>query len=125
MTKPVYEWIRKRPNGQNMLFLMKDGKKVGGTKEIWYAKECGCGAIGIWECTCGACQFRGFVGGGMFGKFSTHTEAKIAVEQKLGVSTKKEKKKPEPIVIKKGKKDNQTEGWIKVIKKLGKQSRGK
>lgn len=99
MIQPVYEWIRKRPGGQNMLFLMKDGKKIGGTKEVWYQKLCVCGSWDMWNCNCDAIKFRGFVGGGKIGTFPTQTAAKIGVEQHLGVSTKKAKKKPEPKIV--------------------------
>jgi len=70
---------------------MKDGKKVGGTKEVWFPKECTCMAWGIWECRCAAIKFEAFVGGGKIGTYPKQTAAKIAVEKHLGLSTMKPK----------------------------------
>lgn len=91
---PIFEWFRHRDHGnQNILLLKKDGKKIGGTKEVWFPKECTCGACAIWQCErcCPGTKYEGFVGGGKIGTYPTQTEAKIAVETALGVSTKKQK----------------------------------
>ena len=76
----AYEWKWKRANGKHFLELLKDGKKIGHTQQIWL--PCVCGA---YPCQC--FQFEAYKGGGKIGAFPAMTDAKIAVEQALGVST--------------------------------------
>jgi hypothetical protein len=84
------EWKWHRKKNKSTLVLFKDGKKIGSVVLRENAvpdnnAECGWNDLYV-----------AYNGGGRIGSFTTMTEAKIAVETALGVSTKKSKKKPEP-----------------------------
>lgn len=85
----IYEWKWKRANKKTFLELLRDGRKIGSVslKEQYAAPD----ADEMWEDV-----YVAYKGGGNIGDYATMTEAKIAVEKSLGVSTKKSKKKPEP-----------------------------
>jgi hypothetical protein len=103
MTTPVYEWKWKRAKGKFFLELLRDNKKIGSARETWQPHFCSCGPD--YNCYGDTRKqieetypprFVSYAGGKLVGRFHTMTDAKIAVELELGVSTKKSKKKPEP-----------------------------
>ena len=88
-----WKWKRKAKRS-SALILYKDGKKIGCV--ALYNTEADNpwtddGEYSPWD-NC----YVAYKGGERIGAFDTMTEAKIAVETALGVSTKKSKKKPEP-----------------------------
>lgn len=82
----VYDWTRTNVRGKRFLQLSRNGKKIGTVK-----------TMGDWE---EGWSYRAYAGGKQLGFFDTMTAAKIAVEQHLNVSSKKEKRKPQPKRIK-------------------------
>ena len=106
--KPTYEWKWQRNKGKHFLVLLKDGKKIGTAKQLWgwnMMQICSCWpdyncyGLNYDELEEKGPNFIAYVGGKQLaGRFDSMTDAKIAVEQALGVSTKKEKRM-EPILI--------------------------
>lgn len=95
------EWKWHRRKQKSALVLYKDGKKIGcvSLKETLVVHPyTDAGEYNPWMDF-----YVAYKGGGRIGEFDTMTEAKIAVETALGVSTKKSKKKPEPKLSNKGK----------------------
>jgi hypothetical protein len=89
----TYEWKWKRAaKRKTFLELLRDGKKIGSVSlKEQLADADGRTREDMWEDV-----YVAYKGGGNIGDYATMTEAKIAVEKALGVSTKKSKKKPQP-----------------------------
>ena len=85
----TFEWKWKRTaKRSSTLILYQDGKKIG---SVAMKSERSMADDSLWDDV-----YVAYKGGGRIGAFHTMTEAKIAVETALGVSTMKSKKKPEP-----------------------------
>jgi len=91
--KPTYAWKWKRnAHRKHSLILNKDGKKIGAIRCY--------GGPAPWDCyEEEESWYKAYSGGKLVGSFPTMTEAKIAVETNLQVSTKKSKKPPQPELI--------------------------
>jgi len=98
MNQITYEWFWKRANKKHFLVLTKDGKKIASVRDYLFTPQCDCGP----DHNCyGPTRteleyhhgpgYHAYIGGKKIGQFLTSTEAKIAVEQYLNISTKKRK----------------------------------
>lgn len=99
MSKSVYDWSWKRANKKHFLVLTKDENRIATVRDKLYAPQCSC-CCPEYNC-CGPTRqeleirhgfcYHAYIGGKKIGQYKTSTEAKIAVEQYLNISTKKQK----------------------------------
>jgi hypothetical protein len=109
MNQIIYNWSWKRANKKHFLVLTKDGKKIASVRDYLFTPQCSCGP----DHNCyGPTReeledhygpgYHAYVGGKKIGQFLTSTEAKIAVEKYLNISTKKQKKNQPKLSYTKG-----------------------
>ncbi len=90
----TYEWKRKTIRGKRVVLLLGDGKKKGSIavrEDLPHLNQ-------DYE-WCTDLKYRGYAGGKPLGEFQTMTDAKIAVEKELCVSTKKQKQRKQPVRV--------------------------